>query len=254
MDTYKPIIKSSLTIEYRRKSLASLMFIAKKRNGDIKARKLKDGSKQRTYDGYDKSDGLSPTVSTDSIFLIGMVYAREKRTIEILDIANAFLHAENNEKILMLLCGKLSEMMVQVDPIMYRKYVTYSPNGKAMLSVRLSTSLYGMLRAALLFYKRLRSDLDHMGFGINPYDPFVANKIVNGHQMTICWHVDDLKVSHKDDNAVTALAEKLAELYGPNATVSRGKVHKYLGMDIDWASVPDTLIVSMIKYLYKVIE
>ena len=124
MDTYKPIIKSSLTIEDRRKSLASLMFIAKKRNGDIKARKLKDGSKQRTYDGYDKSDGLSPTVSTDSIFLIGMVYAREKRTIEILDIANAFLHAENNEKILMLLRGKLAEMMLQVDPIMYRKYVT----------------------------------------------------------------------------------------------------------------------------------
>ena len=111
-----------------------------------------------------------------------------------------------------------------------------------------------MLRAALLFYKRLRSDLDHMGFGINPYDPFVANKIVNGHQMTICWHVDNLKLSHKDDNAVTALAEKLAELYGPNTTVSRGKVHKYLGMDIDWASVTDTLIVSMIKYLYKVIE
>ena len=72
--------------------------------------------------------------------------------------------------------------------------------------------------------------------------------------MTICWHVDDLKVSHKDENAVTALAEKLAELYGPKTTISRGKVHGYLGMDIDWASVPGTTIVSMIKYLHKVIE
>ena len=66
--------------------------------------------------------------------------------------------------------------------------------------------------------------------------------------------MDDLKASHKDKNSVTALAEQLVDIYGPKSTVSRGKVHKYLGMDIDWASVPDTLIVSMIKYLYKVIE
>ena len=123
-----------------------------------------------------------------------------------------------------------------------------------MLYVRLSKALYGMLRAALLFYKILRSDLENMGFKINPYDPCVANKMVNGHQMTICWHMDDLKVSHKDENAVTALAEKLAELYGPNTTVSRGKLHEYLGMDINWASVPGTMIVSMIKYLHKVIK
>ena len=72
--------------------------------------------------------------------------------------------------------------------------------------------------------------------------------------MTICWHMDDLKVSPKDENAVTALAEKLAELYGLNTTVSRGKVHEYLGMDIDWDNVPGTMIVSMIKYLKTVIE
>ena len=116
-----------------------------------------------------------------------------------------------------------------------------------MLYIRLSKSLYGMLRASLLFYKILRSDLENMGYKINPYDPCVANKMVNRHQMTIFWHVDDLKVSHKDKNAVMALAEKLAELYGPNTTVSRGKLHEYPGVDIDWNSVPGTMIVSMIK-------
>ena len=171
------------------------------------------------------------------------------QAISILYTSNAFLHAENDENILMLLCGKLSEMMVQVDLTMYRKYVTYSPNGQAMLYVRLSKALYGMLRASLLFYNRLRSYLDNMGFEINLYDPCVTNKMVNGHQMTIYWHVDKLKVSHKDKNAVTALAENLVELYGPKTTVSRRKVHEYLGMDINWASVSGTMIVSMIKYL-----
>ena len=97
-----------------------------------------------------------------------------------LDIANAFLQADNDETVNMLLRGKLAEMMVRIDPALYREYVTYSANGVPMLYVRLSKALYGMLRAALLFYKRLRSTLEEMGFEINPYDPCVANKMVNG--------------------------------------------------------------------------
>ena len=103
MDTYEPVHKTDLTIEDRKKALASLMFITKKRNGDIKARKVADRSKQRTYDGYDKSDGSSPTVATDSILLTGVIYDYELQAIAILDIANAFLHAENDANILMLM-------------------------------------------------------------------------------------------------------------------------------------------------------
>ena len=54
-----------------------------------------------------------------------------------------------------------------------------------MLYVRLSKALYGMLKAALLFYKRLRFDLEEMGFVINPYDPCVENMMVNGAQITV---------------------------------------------------------------------
>ena len=68
----------------------------------------------------------------------------------------------------MLLRGRLAEIMVQVNLSMYHKYVTYSSNGQAMLYVRLSKALYGMLVAALLFYKRFRSDLENMGFEVNP--------------------------------------------------------------------------------------
>ena len=55
-----------------------------------------------------------------------------------------------------------------------------------MLYVRLSKALYGILRAALMFYKRLRSDLEDRGFVVNPYDPCVTNKMVDGAQMTVC--------------------------------------------------------------------
>ena len=67
-----------------------------------------------------------------------------------------------------------------------------------MLYVKLTKALYGLLKSALLFYKKLRRELEEMGFEVNSYDPCVANKIVNGTQMIVCWHVDDLKISHKD--------------------------------------------------------
>ena len=75
---------------------------------------------------------------------------------------------------------------------MYRKYVTTGPNGEPILYVRLLKALYCLLKSALLFYKKLRGELEKMGFEVNPYDPCVANKVINRLQMTVNWHVDDL--------------------------------------------------------------
>ena len=66
--------------------------------------------------------------------------------------------------------------------------------------------------------------------------------------------MDNLKVSHVEKSAVTALALKLAKLYGPKTTISRGKVHDYLGMEMDFGTDPGTMIISMIKYLQKIME
>ena len=57
--------------------------------------------------------------------------------------------------------------------------------------------------------------------------------------------VDDLKVSHKEESAVTALAVKLGELYGSKTIICRGKVQEYLGTGIDWATEPGTMIVTI---------
>ena len=67
-----------------------------------------------------------------------------------------------------------------------------------MLYVKLLKALYRLLKSALLFYTNLDVEFINMGFGINHCDPYVANKMVNGSQMTVTWHVDDLKVSHKE--------------------------------------------------------
>ena len=73
----------------------------------------------------EKKDGASPTVLTDNVFLTGVIDAHERRAMAIIDVVNAFLQAYNDER-LMLLRGKLAEMMVRIDPSLYREYITYS--------------------------------------------------------------------------------------------------------------------------------
>ena len=79
----------------------------------------------------------------------------------------------------------------------YQDFVVYE-RGNKVLYVEVLKAIYGTLAAALLFYKKLKKDLESIGFKTNPYDPCVANRMVNGSQHTVCWHVDDLKSSHVD--------------------------------------------------------
>jgi hypothetical protein len=88
----------------------------------------------------------------------------------------------------MRLRGKLAELMVKVAPEIYTKYVIINSKGETVLYVRLLNALYGIMKAALLYYQRFDTDLKSIGFEINPYDPCVANKVVKGcpWRRTLC--------------------------------------------------------------------
>ena len=141
----------------------------------------------------------------------------------VLDVPGAFLHAVASDPILMRLRGPLVEALVMIDPALYRDFVTTDKNGEPLLYVCMNKALYGLLKSALDFYNKLKSDLERVGFKINPYDPCVANKMINGKQMTVIWHVDDLKVSHVDPKQNTRFANRMKSIYGKKLTIHRGK-------------------------------
>ena len=143
------------------------------------------------------------------------------------DIPGAFLHANNDDYVIMRMTGTLAELMAKTDPKLYRKYLSVE-KGKKVLYLRLQKTLYGMMKSALLFYRKLVSELIEMGFVINPYDPCVANKIVNGSQLTLRWHVDDLMISHKNMADINNFLVDLKNIYGSNLAESTGKTHDYL--------------------------
>ena len=80
--------------------------------------------------------------------------------------------------------------------------------------MRLAKALYGMLKSALLFYKKLCGNLNSRGFAINHFNPCVANQEINGHQITVVCHVSDFKISYKTENNVMLVLNWLNYRYG----------------------------------------
>eukprot|EP00957_Ditylum_brightwellii_P187034 14244196-Ditylum_brightwellii.AAC.1 len=60
--------------------------------------------------------------------------------------------------------------------------------------------------------------------------------MINGKQLAVTWHVDDLKISYMESNEVTTCIEHFKKMYGNRMTVHHGKVHEYLGTDLDFSS------------------
>ena len=78
--------------------------------------------------------------------------------------------------------------------------------------------------------------------------------MINYHCMTVTWHVDDLKVIHKDEADIGMFADFLQENDKPNQgiipTYHCGKVHDYIGITLDYLE-KQNIKVSMIKYTNK---
>jgi len=71
--------------------------------------------------------------------------------------------------------------------------------------------------------------------------------------MTVCWHVDDLKVSHMEPAEVTKFGDWLSKTYGVPVATHRGKVHDYPGMIFDF-SEKGKVMVNMIEYIKTIIN
>lgn len=151
-------------------------------------------------------------VSTDATFVLAAIAAHERRVTATLDLPGAFLHADNDSFVIMKMTGSLAELMVKTAPTLYQKYVIKDSSGKPMLYVQLQKALYGMLKSALLFYRKLVTDLTNMGSKLNPYNPCMANKSQG-------YSIDENIIYQ--DNMSTLLLEK-------NGSVSRSNRTKHI--------------------------
>ena len=214
------------------KALEAVNLIKEKRSGEIKGRTCANGSQQWRY--LKKYETVSsPTLSLEALFATLIIDVFEKRDIAIFDVLGAFLQLEvSEEKIIhMVLRGEFVDIMCEVNPE-FKQYITTDKRGNKVLYLKVIRAIYGCIEAALLWYNLHKETLEEMGFELNPYDRCVANAMINGSQCTMCWYVDDNKVSHKDSKVVDDIIQKISEIFG-DLTTTRGNKHKFLGMDFE---------------------
>jgi hypothetical protein len=150
MNVFQPVMRELLSKEERAKALALLMFLKEKSDESGNARMCADKRKQR--EDWTKQDTTSPTVSTEAVFITAVIEAHKEHNVACFDIHGAFLHADSDKDITMILKGRLAELMVKRAPNLHRKYISVDRRGTAILYVKMQKAIYGVLRSALLFY------------------------------------------------------------------------------------------------------
>jgi hypothetical protein len=90
-----------------------------------------------------------------------MIDAYENRDVATLDIPGAFLQTkmpDDEEDVHVILDGRMAELLAKISPETYQKYVHHR-RGQAYIYCRCNVAIYGTLKAALLFWKKLSASL-----------------------------------------------------------------------------------------------
>ena len=157
------------------------MILTRKRSGKIKGRLAYNG--KATRDWISKEDKASPTVLNESIMLTTAIDAQENRDVASYDVPNAFIQTllpvkSSGERVIMKVRGKLVKWLVDINRSAYKSLVVIE-KGTEVLYLNILRAIYGMLEASILWYRKLRSDLESIGFKFNTYDPCVANRTIS---------------------------------------------------------------------------
>ena len=259
---WHPVDISKYPPQVKKQVMESLMFLVEKRDGRIKARHCSNGSIQRNW--FTKEDATSPTAHQESVVITAAIDAMEGREVAIADIPNAFIQTDNETveeamskgrpPPLMKVRGRVVDMLVRIAPTIYKPFIVYE-RGQPVVYLLLTKAVYGQIQSALRFFRKLVGDLTKAGFKANDYDMCVYNKTVDGKQLTVVIHVDDLKISHVDKRVVDNFISWCRSKYENFTKMkpSRGKIHDYLGVTLDY-SEPGKVKLYMHDYVKSVLK
>ena len=135
------------------------------------------GSTQWAYILLKKA--ASTTTAPEVIIATGVVDANQIIYVMTLDIPNTFVQTEialDEDKIITNKREQLIDIIFKICPRVYNKYARYK-GGQKIISVRMLKSIYVMLVSSILYYKKLRKDIEAIVFEVNPYDIFAANQM-----------------------------------------------------------------------------
>jgi hypothetical protein len=249
-EVWEVVDKAQLTKKQLKKVIRSSMFLTEKFTASgafdkLKARLVAGG------DGQDKSlyDNLSsPTVAHETVMMVLAIASIERRHVATIDISGAYLECEfdDDDEVIMTLDPLLATLLAQIDPTVKTK-----KDEKGVVYVKLKKALYGCIQSAKLWYDKLCRVLKACGYTRNEYDRCLFNKVVDGVQCTVAFHVDDLLITSAAQAMIDGLELMLKQNFSA-ITINKGKTHSYLAMNM--VVTDNGIELDMIAYIKKVLE
>ena len=132
-----------------------------------------------------------------------LIDAKDGRDVAVSDVVSAYLVAEMKDHMIVKLIGTAVGVLCDANKN-YKEFVTLE-KGRGVIYLKLERAFYGCIQSALLWYNTFVTKLEKDSFEPNRYDPCVVNKQVNGIQCTVCWYIDDTKISHLDHKVVSGV-------------------------------------------------
>ena len=216
MDIFEPKHLRDLTNDEKSRILPSFSFVEQKFDATTseyvkdKSRLVGGGHRQLKSEFI---DNWSPTVNTSALFIGAGIAAKEHRHVASLDVPGAYLRAKfkpDDEVVHVTLEPLEAQILVMLRP----EFLPYLlPNGKMV--VKLTRALYGLIESAKMWYDEVTTTLEGEGYVRNPHDLCVYNKVVNGVQISVYLHVDDMMITSTEEQLITDLYQTLHAKYDP---------------------------------------
>ena len=245
-DVFEPVKLDGLSMTQKKRIIRAFIFLKEKFLPDGKFDKLKArlvaGGHLQDKSLYADEEINSPTAALQSVFMVATLAALEKRNVMTMDVGSAYLNADMERDVYMMLEPEIARVLCEIDPS-----VMQFLNSNGSVLVKLRKALYGCVESAKLWYLNISSKLIKLGFKPNPKDECVLNMDYNGKQLTVCLYVDDLLCTCEFAEALEWLKDELVKEY-KDVNSNVGPVHSYLGMTFDW-QVESKVKVTMSGYI-----
>jgi hypothetical protein len=153
---FAPLKVKEMKPSKRKKAQMALMFLTEKRDKSLKGRMVYIG--KPTMEWLLREDVASPTAALESILITGVIEAKEERDVMTCNIPSAFIQAllqkrdPGEDRVVMKITGVLVDMLVNINLELYGPAVVLE-NRKKVLYIEVLKAIYGMLEAALMWYK-----------------------------------------------------------------------------------------------------
>jgi Reverse transcriptase (RNA-dependent DNA polymerase) len=220
-EKHQRMIKHNVWAEVQRDSLTEDMKIItstwamkKKSNGVYRARLAARGFEQQEGIHYDSTNTSSPVMNDITIRVSLILAILAKWHVEVVDVKGAFLHGEFED-------GEIIHMEI---PKGFERFI------RRILFLKLKKTLYGIIHAAMAFWRKVVLMFASIGFKRSKADPCLYYKWFQDEGLSLCTSFIDDKAGAGTRNAVLQTKCEIRHVFDCDEV---GVMKEYIGCKIE---------------------